>query len=155
MSEDMDILDVILDQEVIINQIYDRYERYKRADRYFYVPVDVKYKNGVLKFDIGDKSYRNRNKLREVLETWFTDKIDSDNFERVFWNHAEKNIIAMILIETDEYNTLEKGSFFGLTEKYNIGYLIHFPLEKDQEIEILFQSDIKKFHHINPEYMNN
>lgn len=138
---EQDIIDAILDFDFLVNQIYDRYEKYK-TDKYFYVPFDVLYKNNSLKTDIGDKSYSNFQELKRVLRTWFIDDDDLETFSNCLWNNRNQNIVAMILVETD---------------KYNFGCVILLPISNTpnsrSSIQRLCEASIGPFNHIHSDFM--
>jgi hypothetical protein len=139
-SNESDIIDFILQQETIINNIYNQYNKYKTS-KYFYVPVDVSYKNGLLKTDVGDKSYSNFSELASVTKTWFANIVDTNSFSESLWELRNKNIVVMILVETEDYN---------------FGSIVILPIHRTENIEIkrVCDLDIGPFNHMDSNFMN-
>ena len=102
------LLNCITNNQSIISAVRDRYNKYKRDDAYFYVPISAYLLNNEIessiKTDIGDKCYNNLNELTTAVQAWSEGKLnDIKPFINNLWNNKDNNINVLILIETDEY----------------------------------------------------
>lgn len=105
-EEKSELLNIAMDCEIISNGIRDRFDRYKTADKYFFVPVNLYFHyDGKLDIEIGDKSFTSIEELRRSIEAWCFGKVrNPEQFVEVLWANRDKNINVFFLIENDEYN---------------------------------------------------
>jgi hypothetical protein len=104
-EEKVELIQLMLDQPQIIDNIYNKYNSYKRENVYFYVPATIYCSETSLNVDIGDKSYSSLEELRGAVMAWSEDKIaDIEPFLNILWNNKENDINVLFLIETDEYS---------------------------------------------------
>lgn len=130
--DDTSILDTIFEDDIVMNGIYDRYEKYKTEESYFFVPIVVRHVDNKLIVNVGDKSYKTITELENNMKLWFSDEGDVDIFKYYLWESRNENIVIMILIET---------------EYYKIGTVAICPVKRgeDSSVVVLYCDDVQEF----------
>ncbi len=151
-SEDGDIIDLMLEDEPFVSGIYSRYEKYKRNDVFFYVPVDAQCIDDKLKIETGDKSYCSLDDLKEIMGTWFVNAEDAVTFTDILWNNRDTNL-SLSTTAPVLYSTMKSITVMILVEiaEYNMGAVVILPVDRKSlsDMKIVYRSEIGPFTRMN------
>ncbi len=104
LDEKQEISNELLNHPQTLFYVRDRYLRYKRDDAYFYVPMTAFITGDSVTWDIGDKSFTEKDTLKKTVDAWAGNKLqDISPFIDLLWKHKEQDIKVLVLIETEDY----------------------------------------------------